>query len=66
MKCEVITYEHASNGISLFVVPETDCEKALLRGFWTHGELLKCNGVADGSGLGFAITWRIRDPSCIQ
>ena len=58
MKVQLITYEHSSNGLALFVVPETDAERALLRGLWRHGEMVTCNGVADGSEQGFAIMWR--------
>jgi len=47
MRCELIIYSHSENGLSLFVVPETDTERQLLRGLWTHGELKTCNGVAD-------------------
>lgn len=58
MKAKLVTYEHAENGVSLFVVPETDEERELLRGLWKHGTLTKCNGVADQSGEGFAVTWK--------
>jgi len=50
MRCELLTYAHGSNGLSLFVIPETDAERELLRGMWNHGELQRCNGVADNSG----------------
>lgn len=58
MKLKLITFEHAENGVSLFVVPETDEERQLLRGLWKHGELQTCNGVADRSEQGFAIAWK--------
>ncbi len=58
MKTKLITYEHAVNGISLFVIPETEAERELLRGLWKHGEMKACNGVADNSEQGFAISWK--------
>ena len=57
MKVEASSYEHDPS-ISLFIVPETDVEKILLRSLWKHGELSLCNGVADGTGLGFKIGYR--------
>lgn len=39
MKAKLITYEHSENGISLFVVPETEAERILLQGLWKHGQL---------------------------
>lgn len=58
MKTKLITYNHSENGVSLFVVPETDEERELLRGLWRHGTLAIRNGVADQSGEGFAVTWK--------
>lgn len=43
-------------GVSLFLIPETDVERELLRALWAHGRLSTCNGVADGSEQGFQIT----------
>lgn len=57
MQAKLITYSHAENGISLFITPETDAERALLQGLWKHGQLKTCNGVADGSGQGFCVQW---------
>lgn len=57
MKTKLTTAEHSVNGLSLFVVPETAEERALLRGLWKHGKLEKCNGIADNTGEGFAISW---------
>ena len=61
MQVKLITYEHAANGVSLFVVPETDAERELLRGIWKHGQLSTCNGVADDSSQGFKIGWKMAD-----
>lgn len=61
MKCRIVSYVHSSNGLSLFVVPETDAERELLRALWTHGELTRCNGVADDSGEGFSIAWKMEE-----
>ena len=60
MKVKAITYEHEAR-ISLFLVPETDVERALLQSMWKHGTLELCNGVADGTSLGFGITTRELD-----
>ena len=59
MKCELIIFDHAANGLSLFVVPETDAERVVLRGLWKHGELMRCNGIADDSGEGFCVAWKL-------
>lgn len=61
MKIKIITYEHAENGLSLFVTPETDEERQLLRGLWKHGKLETCNGVADRSEQGFCIAWKQKE-----
>ena len=55
MKLSLVDYEF-SPLLTLFVVPETDEERVLLRSLWRFGTLKMCNGVADGTGLGFAIT----------
>jgi hypothetical protein len=60
MKCKIVTYAHAENGVSLFAVPETEAERELLKGLWKHGELKVCNGVADGSGQGFCVAWKMK------
>lgn len=60
MKAELVTFEHQENGVSLFVVPETDAERELLRGLWRHGRMEICNGVADQSSLGFCVAWKLR------
>ena len=57
MNVAIVTYVHPQNGLSLFVVPETPQERAVLQGLWKHGTLAKCNGVADGTGEGFAVHW---------
>jgi len=54
MRVEAIGYEH-EGGVTLYLVPETDVERVLLRSLWKHGELAVTNGVADRSGQGFAI-----------
>lgn len=61
MRCEIITYTHAENGISVFVVPETDAERELLKGLWTHGEMRMCNGIADGTSTGFCVAWKMKE-----
>jgi hypothetical protein len=45
-------------GISLYLVPETEVERTMLRSMWEHGEMQKCNGCADNTGEGFAIVWK--------
>ena len=61
MKAKVIIYDHGENGISLFITPETDAERELLRGLWQHGEMKVCNGVADRTGQGFCVRWDFKD-----
>lgn len=61
MKAKLITYEHSENGISLFVVPETEAERILLQGIWKHGQLRTCNGIADSSSQGFCVSWHFKD-----
>ncbi len=61
MKVELVTYEHRTNGLALFVIPETDEERVVLQGLWKHGELRMCNGVADGTEQGFGVHWQIGD-----
>lgn len=61
MRCKLITYEHSSNGLSLFVIPETPEERELLRAMWRFGALVKCNGVADGTGEGFCVKWKMEE-----
>lgn len=60
MKVEAVGYEFDSR-LSLFLVPETDVERALLRCLWKHGKLEICNGVVDGTGQGFQITTERKD-----
>jgi hypothetical protein len=66
MRCEVVVYEHRDNGLSLFVVPETDAERALLDGLWKHGELNTCNGVADRSSKGYCVAWKLTPDKQVQ
>lgn len=66
MRAEIVTYKHRENGISLFVVPETEAERDLLDGLWRHGKLATCNGVADGTGKGFAVQWRLEAEQTVQ
>lgn len=54
MEVKAIIYKHEP-GVALFLVPDTDVERALLRSLWAHGRLDICNGVADDSGEGFQI-----------
>lgn len=61
MQVKLATYAAALNGVSLFVIPETEAERALLRGFWKHGKMETCNGTMDNSGMGFCISWRLQN-----
>jgi len=45
MNVTLVTYLAKQNGLSLFVVPETQVERVLLQGLWKHGTLEKCNGI---------------------
>jgi hypothetical protein len=61
MNCKLVSYTHAANGLSLFIVPETDAERELLSALWKHGELSRCNGVADRSESGFCVSWKLEN-----
>lgn len=61
MKLKMITFQHEAR-LSLYVVPETDEERQVLRMLWKFGQLESTNGVADGSGQGFAVAVR-EEPS---
>jgi len=65
MQAKLVTYEHSGNGMSLFIIPETECERALLQALWKHGEMKTCNGVADRSAQGFCIAWKLRE-ECVK
>jgi hypothetical protein len=60
MRIEAGSYVHEDR-VSLYLVPETDVERVLLRSLWKHGQLEILNGVMDNSGEGFAITQRKRE-----
>lgn len=57
MKAKLVTFEHSVNGMAVYVIPETDAEREFLRGLWRHGHMDITNGIADNSGIGFAIQW---------
>ena len=57
MKAKLITFNHSVNGMAVYVIPETDAERELLYGLWRHGYMTTGNGIADNSGIGFAIQW---------
>ncbi len=66
MKVKLATFVHCDNGLSLFLVPESDIERQLLQGFFKHGSLEKCNGIADDSEQGFCIQWRCKGASTAE
>lgn len=57
MQVVSINYQHEP-GLSLLLVPETEVERTLLLSMWKHGRLELCNGVADNTYQGYAITTR--------
>lgn len=57
MKVDLTHYDHRSNGVSLFLIPETPIERKLLEALFKHGRLMTCNGIMDNSTCGFAIQW---------
>ena len=57
MQVKAMGLQHTPD-VSIFLVPETDVERVLLRALWKHGRLEVCNGVADGTGEGFQVTAR--------
>ncbi len=58
MKAKLVHYQHKDNGLALYIVPESEIERAVLRAFWEHGKLETTNGIADNSEQGFAVRWR--------
>lgn len=61
MKVALSSFVHSENGLALYVVPETDAERVLLRAMWQHGRLEKCNSpLDDKSGEGFSIHWKLK------
>ena len=59
MKIKLVTYEHADNGISLQVIPETDEEEALLHGVFKHGKMELGHPCKEKGGIGFYLSWKI-------
>ena len=57
MKVKAMGYEYEPY-VTLYLVPETDEERVLLRQIWEHGELRVTNGCADNTGQGYAIDQR--------
>jgi len=57
MKVEATGLEH-EHYVSIYLVPETQAERVLLRSLWRHGSMRITNGVCDGTGQGFCITQR--------
>lgn len=57
MKVKAESFEFDGR-IALYLVPETDVERTLLRSLWKHGVMELTNGVADGTGHGYCITTR--------
>ena len=49
--------------VSLYLVPETDQERVLLRQIWKHGRMEISNGCADRSGEGFCLTQKPASPT---
>ena len=43
MKIEAISYKYEP-GVTLYIVPETDVERVLLRSLWAHGRCESING----------------------
>jgi len=62
MKVKLTSYAHADNGISLQIIPETDAEDAILRGFWRHGNLNTGHPCGEGvSATGFYIGYKFKE-----
>lgn len=55
MKLKLITYAHASNGLSLQLCPETEVEQGLLKSIWQHGVLETGHPCGEMGGTGFYI-----------
>jgi len=63
MQVKLMSSEYSFE-LSLFVVPETDNERQLLRALWKHGRLEMCNGCADNSGQGFCVSAKLEKDQC--
>jgi len=63
MEIKLVTFEHRSNGLAIYVIPESELERTLLQGFWKYGQLVTGNGIADGTGQGFSIRWEHETPA---
>lgn len=59
MKVELQSYTHASNGVSLKLIPETNVEEELLRGLWRHGELKTGHPCGAQGNTGYYLQWKI-------
>jgi hypothetical protein len=55
MKVKAMGYE-LEPYVTIYLVPETDEERVLLRQIWKHGRMELSNGCADRTGQGYAIT----------
>ena len=55
MRAELTSLVH-EHYVSLYLVPETQVERELLKSLWTHGRLATTNGVCDGTGSGWCVT----------
>lgn len=61
MQAKLVTYEHSENGISVFVMPETEAERVLLKGLWKHGKMQSRNGIADNNWQVFSVDWYLKE-----
>ena len=58
MQVKLQNYQHAGNGISLQLYPETDVEEELLRGLWMHGNLKTGHPCKAKGDTGFYVEWK--------
>ena len=56
MKIELQTYMHKQNGVTLYLLPDNEIERELLKGFAKHGELVMQDGKLQ-------IRWDFREPA---
>lgn len=56
MKVKLVNYEHAENGVSLQLIPESDVEEQLLRSIWKHGKMNLGHPGKEQGGIGFYVS----------
>jgi|TARA_Y100000310_G_scaffold151178_1_gene150711 hypothetical protein len=58
MKLKIYHLKHASNGLRMEVVPETQQEHETLHALWTHGVLDTIHSTDNHFGSGLVVRWK--------